>query len=131
MFMWDQSYATGNADIDAQHKQLFSVTDELQNAMKTGQSKAILGQTLGKLIDYTVKHFAFEQALLASKGYAETASHRAIHDQFTARIKKLKADHDAGTLGVGVELMTTLQKWLAEHIKGTDMRYAKELGFRN
>jgi hemerythrin-like metal-binding protein len=131
MFVWNQSYATGNADIDAQHKQLFVIMDELQEAMKTGQSKAILGRTLGKLVDYTVKHFAFEQSLLRQEGYPETDAHRLIHEHFTARIKKLKADHDSGALGVGVELMGTLQTWLADHIKRTDMKYAKELGFRN
>jgi len=131
MSAWNASYAVGNNDIDSQHKQLFAIIDDLQTAMKTGKSKVVLGQTLQQLIDYTVKHFAFEQALLQRKGYKDLVGHKAIHDQFTSRIKKLKADHYAGSLGVGVELMVTLQQWLADHIKGSDLKYAKELGFHN
>jgi hemerythrin-like metal-binding protein len=130
MFGWNDSYSVGQADIDAQHKQLFAVIDELQGAMKTGQSKAILGRTLDKLVDYTVKHFSFEQALLAQKGYRESAAHKSVHDQFTARIRKFQVENNSGALGVSVELMDVLRKWLAEHIQGSDMKYAKELGWK-
>ena len=131
MLGWNDSCSVGNADIDAQHKQLFVVIDELQGAMKTGQSKAILGRTLDKLVDYTVKHFAYEQALLAQKGYRESGAHKSVHDQFTARIRKFQMENNAGSLGVSVELMDMLRKWLVEHIQGSDMKYARELGSRS
>ena len=130
MIGWNDSYAIGVPHIDAQHKQLFEIIAELHQAMMNRQSKQILGQTLGKLVDYTIKHFGAEEALLRSKGYASLGQHKLIHDQFTARIRKFQDDHAAGALMVNLELMDLLQKWLVQHIQGNDVSYAKELGLR-
>jgi hemerythrin-like metal-binding protein len=130
VFRWNDSYSVGIPDIDIQHQQLFAIIDELQQAMKGGQSKSVMGKTLARLLDYTVRHFSFEQAMLARKGYSDTTAHKATHDRFVDQIKQYQRNHEDGTLGVSTQLMDTLQKWLAEHIKGTDMKYAKELGTR-
>jgi hemerythrin-like metal-binding protein len=64
MFAWDQSFAVGIPHVDAQHKQLFGIVNELHQAMKSGQSKSVVGQTLEKLVAYTVTHFKDEEALM-------------------------------------------------------------------
>ncbi len=130
MFGWNDSYAIGVQQIDVQHKQLFDIIAELHSAMMNRQSKQILGNTLEKLVEYTVKHFGAEEALLRSKNYAQLAQHKQIHDQFTAKIKKFQADHNSGALMVNLDLMNVLQKWLVEHIQGKDVRYAQDLGLR-
>jgi len=127
MFGWNDSYAIGVSQIDAQHRQLFEIINELHMAMMSRQSSQILGQTLSKLVEYTVKHFGAEEALLRSKSYSELAQHKLIHDQFTARIKKFQADQKDGVVTVNIELMNMLQKWLVDHIQGTDKKYAREL----
>ena len=109
MFGWNDSYSVGMAEIDAQHKQLFAMIGELNDAMKQGKSKDVLGTTLQRLHDYTVKHFSYEQSVLQQKGYGDYASHKAIHDEFTRRIRKYQQEYAAGTLGVSVELMDMLQ----------------------
>jgi hemerythrin-like metal-binding protein len=127
MFAWNQSCALGVPHIDAQHKQLFAIANELHQAMLKGQSKVIMGTALDKLVDYTVKHFGAEEALMSSKGHAELPRHKLIHDQFTAKIQKLQQEYKAGAVLVNVELMDFLQKWLVTHIQGTDAKYASEL----
>ncbi len=127
MYAWDQSFAVGIPQIDAQHKQLFGMVNELHQAMKSGQSKSVVGQTLERLVAYTMTHFKDEEALMRAKSYSELAQHKQIHDQFTARIKKCQEDHRAGSLAVNVVLLDTLQKWLTEHVKGIDAKYASVL----
>lgn len=130
MFAWNDSLSVGNAPIDAQHKQLISMISNLHDAMKKGQSKAILGKILDELVDYTIKHFAAEETLMRMKSYAELPQHHLIHDQFTARITKLRTDYKAGDALVNIELMDFLQKWLLTHIQGTDVKYARDLQLR-
>jgi hemerythrin-like metal-binding protein len=128
MFAWNQSFALGVPHIDAQHKQLFAIANELHQAMLKGQSKLMMGQALDKLVDYTVKHFGAEETLMGSTKHADLARHKLIHDQFTAKIQKLQQGYNSGNVLVNVELMEFLQKWLVTHIQGTDVMYARELG---
>lgn len=46
LFQWNESYAVGNQEIDAQHKRLFQLADALHSAMTTGKGKEALTQTL-------------------------------------------------------------------------------------
>ena len=127
MFGWSDSFAVGIPQIDAQHKQLFEIISDLHEAMKNRRSSLIMEQTLNKLVDYTVKHFGTEEALLRTRNYSELLQHKVIHEQFTARIKKFQEQHQAGAALINIELMEMLQKWLVGHIQGTDMKYVREL----
>ena len=127
MFGWSDSFAVGIPQIDAQHKQLFEIISDLHEAMKNRRSSLIMEQTLNKLVDYTVKHFGTEEALLRTRNYSELLQHKVIHEQFTARIKKFQEQHQAGAALINIELMEMLQKWLVGQIQGTDMKYVREL----
>src|ERR1700760_4897542 len=119
MFGWKDSFAIGVPMIDTQHRQLFDIIEELHQAMKTGKAKAILGQTLEKLVQYTAKHFATEEAMLRRYGYVDPPGHKQIHDSFTAKIRNFQSDHAAGAVLINIELMNLLQDWLVDHIQGT------------
>jgi hemerythrin len=127
MFAWNESFSVGNREIDEQHKRLFTIVADLHTAMKNGQSRAILGEILDRLVDYTVKHFVAEESFMRTHGYAELPQHRLIHDQFTSRIRKFQEEHKSGAVLVNVELMDFLQRWLVNHIQGVDMKYASLL----
>ena len=127
MFGWNDSMSVGVSELDSQHRRLFEIINDLHLAMKSGQSKAVLGQTLDKLVDYTVKHFTAEEALMREKSYPALFQHKQIHDEFTARMKKFQDQHKAGAMMVTLDVMAVLQKWLVDHIQGTDLKYAREL----
>ena len=64
MFAWKDSYSIGVQEIDAQHRRLFSLADELHSAMNAGKGKVVLEQVLQNLITYTKSHFAGEERLM-------------------------------------------------------------------
>jgi len=127
MIGWDKSFAMGITQVDEQHKQLFEIIAELHQAMLKRQTNQVIELTLNKLVSYTANHFKSEEDMLRRLNYQDLGRHKLIHDEFTAQIKKYLKQHKEGGFSVNVELMNTLQKWLVEHIKGTDMKYARDL----
>ena len=63
LFDWDEKLATGNAQIDAEHKQLFALAAGLHKAILEAHGHDVIGALLGKLISYTAGHFAHELPL--------------------------------------------------------------------
>ena len=129
-FRWTEKYSVNIAALDNQHKRLFAIINELNQALANGEGKAATDSVLWKLVDYAKAHFAAEEALLAEYKFPETASHRAEHDSFTQSIAKFREDDRAGKPGVPVSLMLFLQDWLKEHILVNDKAYASFLNAR-
>jgi len=61
---WSESYSTGIATIDLQHKKIVSFLNELYEAMQNGQGKDVVGKVLADLVIYTKTHFAAEERLM-------------------------------------------------------------------
>ena len=62
--IWDDSWVIGVREIDAQHKNLVSILNQLHQARKLGQGQDELKNTLHNLVSYTRAHFAAEERLM-------------------------------------------------------------------
>jgi hemerythrin len=123
MFAWKDTYAIGVAEIDTQHRRLFSLADELYNAMNSGKGKTLLEKVLQNLIDYTKTHFAAEERLMLRCNYPEYKPHKAQHDELTKQVLQLQSDFRAGKSALTIEVMQFLNNWLRQHIGGSDRKY--------
>ena len=123
MLVWTPKYSVNIREIDQQHQRLFTLLNELYDAMQEGRGRKIVGNVLDRLIDYTAYHFDTEEALFREHGYAEAPVHRAEHTALTQRAKTLKRRFDAGEVQVTSETLRFLGEWLNGHIMGSDMKY--------
>jgi len=57
MFEWKEKYSLGIQELDAQHKTLIDMINNLFAAMQSGAGKDLLDQTLSGLVEYTRHHF--------------------------------------------------------------------------
>ena len=130
MFEWRNEFSVQIGSVDAQHKMLFQIADELYNAMQSGQSKVVLGRLLDRLVQYTKAHFAHEERLMQQHGYPEFASHKAEHDALTAKVLKFQQEFEQGKVAISVQLLQFLRNWLQTHIRGTDQKYGPYLKSR-
>ena len=62
-YAWTTDLATGNADIDDQHKRLFAAVNALFDAYRSGKERQEVEKTMEFLTAYTAKHFADEEKL--------------------------------------------------------------------
>ena len=124
---WDQSYSVKVKRCDDQHQKLFDLINALHDAMKTGQGRKIISDTVRELESYTKTHFSAEEALLQRAGYPKLAEHRAEHQKFVAEVKKFKESLDSTGAEAPISVLSFLKDWLANHIKQTDKMYSDHL----
>jgi len=124
LFEWDESYSVGHSEIDAQHKRLFQLAEDMHAAMAAGKGKQMLSQTLANLINYTKSHFSSEERLMQKYGYPEYPQHKAEHDKLTAQVLAFQSDFNAGRAMFSIDLMHFLKNWLAHHIGKIDQKVA-------
>lgn len=120
MIEWTPALGTGVSLIDEQHKALFQWLAELENAASDGRT--LFGVfVLTRLKHYVREHFAAEEALMKSAGYAGLEAHAAEHAIFRARLAELQLKSIAQD--VSSDTVEFLKDWLINHISVTDMAY--------
>lgn len=121
---WKAEYSVNIQSIDAQHKRLVAMINELHAAMKEGKGKEIMGNIIKELARYTQYHFTYEETLFSRYGYPGSAAHKTEHDQFVARVSRFEEDLTRGSVTLSMEVMQFLKNWLASHILKTDKQYS-------
>ncbi|GHU26733.1 hemerythrin [Spirochaetia bacterium] len=125
-YQWDSSLETGHKQIDHQHKQLIAALNNLIKASQSGKGCTEIFRTLDFLTGYTIKHFTDEEALQITYGYPDYLMHRQIHEDFKKTVGALTVRlHNEGPHRALVEeVITSVESWLLNHIKGDDFRMA-------
>jgi hemerythrin-like metal-binding protein len=124
LFTWNSSYSVKVKRFDDDHQQLFNIINELHEGMKSGRGKEVLHDVLTKLLRYTERHFTAEEAVMKELGYPGLSAQIDQHRKFTNKIKEVADQFKAGTIGLSVEVLDFLTKWLAQHIVGVDKQYS-------
>jgi hemerythrin len=87
---WNESLSIGYARIDAEHKELFRIIQELVDAIHQKTCKYKIDDVLKFLEDYANHHFAMEENYMKKLAYPEYAQHHAEHRKFVAAFTDLK-----------------------------------------
>lgn len=123
---WDPSLAVGQAQIDAQHQELFRRIAGLLEAIQLGRGGEEVQRVLAFLAEYIHLHFGAEEALMLERGYPQRTAHLEQHREFVRGFVELK--HELVRLGPTPELAalvgSRLVDWLREHIAATDLALA-------
>ena len=125
--VWDQSFSTSIPTFDDQHKKLFVMINELNEAMQQKRSRDVIGSVLQGLIAYTETHFAAEEEVFRKTGYPETDLHCQLHRDLVQKALGLQEQFKSGQMVLTQDVIEFLQEWLVKHIKGTDSRYGVHL----
>lgn len=125
---WTKEMSVGVKEIDEQHKKLFSLLNELFDAISTNKLGTIIGDTLDEAIDYTKYHFSTEEKYFEKFDYKDKASHKKKHAYFKSKVERLKKEYSEkidmdGMSDTGIELMNFLKDWWIEHIMHIDKKY--------
>lgn len=120
---WNGAFSVGMEDVDEQHQWLFDATNRLHDEVsKEVRSRALIGEILEGLVDYTMNHFIMEEELFQRHGYPQAQAHKALHDKFTASIMSTLVDFESGA-DIEDEVLGILNNWLIQHIMKADSAY--------
>jgi hemerythrin len=121
---WNDYYSVGDPLLDAQHKQIIGIINELYDAMQKGKDRVALKPIADRLLQYTLAHFTHEEQVMQEHEYPDRVQHTALHDKIRQRTRDLQ---EHAHLVTGHDMLRFLKEWWVGHIQGLDKKYTPYL----
>ncbi|MBP1772483.1 MAG: hemerythrin-like metal-binding protein [Holophagaceae bacterium] len=121
---WDPQPETGIDVIDAQHRTLLDMMNDLAEAFRAGRAADQARECLALLAQHGGEHFQTEERFMWAMGDPDLAAHRVEHAQLTQRLQELRARQGRGYL-VTAELATLVADWRQHHLHGADQAFLR------
>ncbi|MCP5162840.1 MAG: bacteriohemerythrin [Hahellaceae bacterium] len=125
--VWRDEYSVGIASIDAEHKKLLNLINQLQTASLYYTGEDFDKDALNEVIEYTKYHFANEEKLMETHGYPTCESHKQEHRRMAEKVMSMVKAYEEDSDKTIDELLNFLKQWLIRHINGTDKEYSEFL----
>jgi hemerythrin len=116
--VWGPKMMVGLKTVDAHHKKLFDLIEDLKNA----STKAALENVFVGLVEFVDFHFSYEEDIFAKFSFKDEASHVKKHRAFVNGVISKKESFDKGSINI-LDIYDFLLLWLKEHIQGTDVEF--------
>lgn len=125
--VWNDSFVTGVAEIDDQHRILVNTLNEANAKLAVDSSVEFLEQITRDLLSYALYHFETEEELMKEFGYEgdhadDADAHLKQHRSFSSKVVAVRDGIKAGTLISREDLLAFLNGWLVNHILNTDKK---------
>jgi hemerythrin-like metal-binding protein len=120
LFHWTKQYAVYVPEIDAEHRAIFTMGAELEQAAAAHAPKARLQEMFRALVADTEDHFTHEERLMREARYEAFDWHKKQHDGVRRRLKAYGKRIEANDREAPAELLQYLGHWLHDHTALTD-----------
>lgn len=124
--VWNSALDTGIGVIDRQHRRIVDCINQLHDAHANGHQREHICNVIDELMDYTLSHFTFEEAMQEEAKYPFCKAHKKVHDTFVQRVTEYQARFAQGE-DVSRELHVLLVTWLFNHITREDADYVEDV----
>ncbi len=127
-YSFTKELETGNAKIDAEHKELIDAVNKVMSDISQGKGKDSLSSAVTFLNTYTKKHFRNEEQLQASHKYPDIDNHKVWHKTFVDNLQTIsnKLLSEGVSTPLVLQLTNTISK-LITHIKTEDRKLAAHI----
>jgi hemerythrin len=125
-FEWLDSYSVGIPSIDADHKLLVSLVNDVVTAIEAHHGRDVMNDALIRLIEYTAHHFEREEEAMDACHFPGLEAHRALHDRLIRTVLRLLLRYRNNELEP-LELAEFLMDWLITHILEEDRKLGAHL----
>jgi hemerythrin-like metal-binding protein len=121
LFHRSGGYAIFISEIDAEHRKLFRLVEELRTARRTR------GEVLRAIVSDLQDHFAHEERLMRESRYDALAWHKQQHDGARRQARRFIRRIEQGDRKAVAGMLEYLAGWLESHIPVTDRMMAAYL----
>jgi len=122
---WTEEFSVGIQEIDAQHKILLDLTNQLYVLVMKRANNMKICDMANQLSNYGIVHFTVEESLMRLFGYSGYEAHRQKHEEIRQQLfESLYIRVNSGSEPVGEDLLHLFKKWLIHHITVEDTKYA-------
>lgn len=119
-FEWAQDMAIDDGPIDADHRNLVDLVNELHTATSEGRGHEVIEKVMERVIRYTKEHLIREEQIMASIHFPNLEMHKKGHAKFAKQLGELQLKFERGSITVASQLSTVLRDWLSLHIRRSD-----------
>ena len=128
---WNTRYSTGIQLIDEQHKELFSIVNELRRSTQQEVvDREVIEKHLETLLELSARHFVTEEAFMAQYGYPDLTQHVAEHASMLASLRELQTKFLESHHTMALMVPTFMEGWLKHHISDGDFGFVTFLKAR-
>jgi HAD superfamily hydrolase (TIGR01509 family) len=120
---WKDLYNTGNKKIDAQHKALLEVLNQLIDLVGERRDPDLVAGIFHRLCEYVLTHFATEERYMRAYGYPRLVEHEALHATFVQKLLALNGAYDPADPRLVDETLEFIKNWYLDHIIKSDLDY--------
>jgi len=121
---WSEMMSVGVPILDADHKTLVGLINNLHRSLGDSKEYATLGSVLQALEEYAGCHFAREERVMEVCRYPSLAAHSRMHRRLSQQVCDLRGGYQRDQTAVRArDCLNFLNKWLIEHICSSDMDY--------
>jgi len=122
--VWREAYASGNPQIDAEHRELFALANEVIAAsLRPSGESAAFHAALDGCLAHVAWHFAHEEEILAKLRYPKLAEHARLHGELLERATGLKASALRGEAVTGALVEFLAHEVVARHMLTADREF--------
>lgn len=126
---WTPDLATGIAEIDRQHRELFNQIKVLMGACSQGKGCAEIANMVGFLEDFAYRHFASEEEAMTRHHYPDYTAHKSEHIELLKKLVGIKQmlEQKGPTLDLVLCTNHFALDWVKAHMKKSDVAFGQYL----
>ncbi|MET0066501.1 MAG: bacteriohemerythrin [Candidatus Thiodiazotropha sp.] len=119
---WKPEYSVGIQSIDEQHIKLLNLINNVRAAVLCDTGPDFERGALEDLVAYTQGHLKYEEELMREHEYFDFEAHKGQHDRMVSQVDLYVKRYDEQGGEILPEVADYLQRWLMQHIQGTDRK---------
>jgi len=119
-FHWSSQYTVYVPQIDAEHRAIFLMGAELEQAAAARATQVRISEIVRALIDHAEDHFTHEERLMRAARYQGYEWHKRQHDAVRRRLREISGRIESDDRQAPAELLEYLARWLRDHTAVTD-----------
>jgi hemerythrin len=124
-FRWKSSMSIGVPEIDAEHRYLFALVNNLFDAFYTRRQQVDLVELFVHLTNYVDKHFRNEEMLMRAIDYPLLREHRNQHLELTDNLSALTEDYLGEDEVLDEKTLNFLKGWVLKHVLEEDKKIGR------
>jgi hemerythrin len=126
-FKWTKAHAIFLPEVDAEHRNLLRMAEDLYQAVHAGQEPAHVQTLMQSLVGSVEEHFAHEERLMEAAQCESYAWHRKQHDTLRKKAAECVAQFEAGDLQAPAGFVKYMARWFRDHTAVTDRLMGAQL----
>lgn len=119
-FKWTKAHAVFLPQVDAEHRNLFRLADEIHQAVRAGVEGARISEMVRPFLATIQEHFVQEERVMKAASCPDFAWHKQQHDNALKRTAKFLAEMETGDAEAPMAMLEYLSRWFKDHVALTD-----------